>query len=160
MPSTHARVNMGATGTFAGHFQAATQGCKCRFRQLARAAPERSRARAIAELRRWPVARTYRFAASPCRYLPPITHRRRKVPAPVRHMNRHARYESLHSKYAPSTHIIIFFVKPAPTSIMSITVLAARLSPQVQKCPLPLESGMPLQVIAHAPIAPTLCPFF
>ena len=128
---------MGATGTFAGHFQAATQGCKCRFRQLARAAPERSRARAIAELRRWPVARTYLFAASPCRYLPPITHRRRKVPAPVRHMNRHARYESLHSKYAPSTHIIILFVKPAPTSIMSITVLAARLSPQVQKCPLP-----------------------
>jgi hypothetical protein len=81
------------------------------------------------------------------------------VPAPVRHMNRHARYESLHSKYAPSTHIIILFVKPAPTSIMSITVLAARLLPQVQKCPLPLESGMPLQVIAHAPIAPTLCPF-
>ena len=81
---------MGATGTFAGHFQAATQGCKCRFRQLGRAAPERSRARAIAELRRWPVARTYRFAASPCRYLPPITHRRRKVLAPVRHMNRHA----------------------------------------------------------------------
>lgn len=41
---------------------------------------------------------------------------------------------------------------------MSITVLAAR-QVQVQKCPLPLESGMPLQVIAHAPIAPTLCPF-
>jgi hypothetical protein len=42
VPSTHARVNMGATGTFAGHFQAATSGCKCRFRQLGRAAPERT----------------------------------------------------------------------------------------------------------------------
>ena len=27
VPSTRARVNMGATGTFAGHFQAATRGC-------------------------------------------------------------------------------------------------------------------------------------
>ena len=50
-----------------------------------------SRARANAELRRWPAARTYLFVASPCRYLPPITLCRRKVPAPVRHMNRHAR---------------------------------------------------------------------
>ena len=157
VPSTHARVNMGATGTFAGHFQAATRGCNCRFRQLARAAPERSRARAIAELRRWPVARTYLFAASPCRYLPPITHRRRKVPAPVRHMNRHARYESWHSKYAPSTHIIISFVTPASASIMRTTVLAARLSPQVQKCPLPLESGMPLQDLSPSHCACTYC---
>jgi len=40
---------------------------------------------------------------------------------------------------------------------MSITVLAAR-QVQVQKCPLPLESGMPLQVIAH--LLPPHCAHF
>ena len=91
VPSTHARVK-GAHWHIRRAFPSGNFRLQMQISATCTSCPRaHSRARANAELRRCPVARTYLFAASPCRYLPPITHLRRKVPAPVRHMNRHAR---------------------------------------------------------------------